>query len=309
MPQSSSRVLPLVLLVGGGIVYGSVFSANKIAIEAGFPFIAYTFWQALLAGLSLLVIGAATKSLPQISGPHLRQYAVTALFGYIVPFAVFAFVANKVPPLILTLLLALAPTLTYVFAFLLRLERFRLMSVLGVVFGFIGILLIVLPEGGLPSRETAGWVVLALLAPLGFAANNVAVAVLRPPASTSIGLSVGVLLVAAAVMFVVMLAWDGFVGLWTLPADAVWGVIWAAVVNGVTFWFLFEIIRLAGPVFFSQFNYVSVGAGFLWALILFQQLPGIWVWAALIAMVVGLVLATRGTNQSIKESAPAPSDA
>jgi drug/metabolite transporter (DMT)-like permease len=298
-----SKTLPLILLVVGGGVYGSVFSANKFAIEAGFPFLAYTFWQALLSAAALLVLGAATRSLPRMSPAHLRQYGVTTLFGYIIPIAVFAYVAAKVPPLVLTLLLALTPALTYLFAFAMRLEKFRAASVLGVVFGFLGILLIVLPEGSLPSPEAAVWLVLALLAPLGFAANNVSVALLRPPASTSIGLSAGVLLVASAVMFVVMLVADGFVAFWSLPPAAVWGVVWAAGVNAITFWFLFEIIRLAGPVFFSQFNYVSIGSGFLWALVLFQDLPSTWVWIALVAMVIGLVLATRGANQSIREAA------
>jgi len=299
---ATSRTLPLVLLVVGGVVYGSVFSANKIAIEAGFPFIAYTFWQALIAALAVLVIGGATKSLPQMSTAHLRQYGFTALFGYIIPFIVFAYVAAKVPPLVLTLLLALTPALTYLFAFIMRLEKFRQASIMGVVFGFIGILLIVLPEGSLPSPEAAGWLILALLAPIGFAANNVSVAVLRPPASTSIGLSGGVLLVASAVMFVIMLVFEGFVPFWTLASGAVWGVLWAALVNAITFWFLFEIIRLAGPVFFSQFNYVSVGSGSLWALVLFQELPSLWVWAALVAMVIGLVFATQGANASIREA-------
>jgi drug/metabolite transporter (DMT)-like permease len=104
-------------------------------------------------------------------------------------------------------------------------------------------------------------------------------------------------------MFVVMLVADGFVAFWSLPPAAVWGVVWAAGVNAITFWFLFEIIRLAGPVFFSQFNYVSIGSGFLWALVLFQDLPSTWVWIALVAMVIGLVLATRGANQSIREAA------
>ena len=69
-------------------------------------------------------------------------------------------------------------------------------------------------------------------------------------------------------LFVIMLAVEGLVWIGDLSSDAVLGVLWASAVNGLTFLVLFEIIRMAGPVFFAQFNYVSVGAGFLWALVM-----------------------------------------
>jgi len=298
---TSSRSWPLIMLLIGGAAYGTIFSANKIAIEGGFPFVAFTFYQAFIAGAVLLVVGLVQGERPGTSGAHLRQYAVTALFGFIVPFIVFSFVADKLPALVVTLLLALTPALTYLFAFLLRLERLRWISIAGVLLGFLGILLIVLPKGGLPSPDMAGWLLLALLGPLGFAMNNVSVALLRPAASTSATLSAGVLIVSAAVLFVIMLAVEGFVWVGDLGSDAVLGMLWAAAVNGLTFLVLFEIIRLAGPVFFAQFNYVSVGAGFLWALVMFNDVPSLWVWIALAVLVVGLFLANAGATQSVRE--------
>jgi drug/metabolite transporter (DMT)-like permease len=300
-PTPARSSWPLILLLIGGAAYGTIFSANKIAIEGGFPFVAFTFYQALVAGLVLLVMGLIQGDRPGTSGAHLRQYGVTALFGFIVPFVVFSFVADKLPPSIITLLLALTPALTYLFAFLLRLERFRWLSVFGVLLGFAGILLIVLPRGSLPSPDMAGWVLLALLGPLGFAMNNVAVALLRPAASTSATLSAGVLIVSAVVLLIIMLAVEGFVWIGDLSTNAILGLLWASAVNGLTFLVLFEIIRLAGPVFFAQFNYVSVAAGILWALILFADVPSLWVWLALAVLAVGLVLANAGATQSVRE--------
>lgn len=300
-PTPARSSWPLILLLIGGAAYGTIFSANKIAIEGGFPFVAFTFYQALLAGVVLLVIGLVQGERPGTTGAHLRQYGVTALFGFIVPFIVFSFVADKVPPSVVTLLLALTPALTYLFAFILRLERFRWLSVAGVLFGFAGILIIVLPRGSLPAPDMAGWVLLALLGPLGFAMNNVSVALLRPASSTSATLSAGVLIVSAVVLFVIMLAAEGFVWIGNLGRDAILGLLWASAVNGLTFLVLFEIIRMAGPVFFAQFNYVSVAAGILWALVLFADVPSLWVWIALAVLAVGLVLANAGATQSIRE--------
>ena len=58
MPEGSSPAAslswPLILLLIGGAAYGTIFSANKIAIEGGFPFVAFTFYQAFIAGVVLL---------------------------------------------------------------------------------------------------------------------------------------------------------------------------------------------------------------------------------------------------------------
>ena len=47
MSRSGNLIFPTVLLLLGGVSYGSVISANRLAVEAGFPFIAYAFWQML----------------------------------------------------------------------------------------------------------------------------------------------------------------------------------------------------------------------------------------------------------------------
>ena len=56
-----------------------------------------------------------------------------------------------------------------------------------------------------------------------------------------------------------------------------------------------------GPVFFSQFNYIVPAAGIIWAFILFQDSFAPIVWVAIAFMAVGLYLAHRGTNQSIRD--------
>ena len=54
--KTSNLVIPTLLLLLGGTAYGSVISANKLAVEAGMPFIAYSFWQMILASAVLLPV-------------------------------------------------------------------------------------------------------------------------------------------------------------------------------------------------------------------------------------------------------------
>ncbi len=292
-----SLAIPAALVIGGGVVYGSLFAANKIAIEAGFPFIAYTFWQTLFAGAALLLFAAVRSDLPRLSFHHLRHYFLTSALGIVVPVLVLTYIADKLPAGVVTLIIALAPPLTYVFAFLLRRERFRWLSVGGVAFGFTGVLLIVLPEGTLPSPEAAVWMIVALLVPLSLATNSMVLALLRPPEATTVSLVCGLLLAGAVTAFIVMVAQGGA----TDTGSGFWAMVWAAGVQLIAFITILEVVRLAGPVYMTQVNYVIVGAGFLWALALFDEALSIWVWAALAAVLVGLALAQAGAVRARRE--------
>ena len=208
--------------------------------------------------------------------------------------------SGRLPPGVLTLVVTLTPALTYLFAFLARLDRFNLWSIGGVLLGLVGVLLIVLPAGSLGAEFSPAWLLLGLVAPLGYALNNIAVVFLRPAQTTSLDLSTGVLLVATVVLLPVMLVVDGAFVFSGLEAKAVWSTAWAGFTNVVIFLSLFEIIRRAGPVFFAQFSYVVVVAGIVWARIIFSDTFSGWVWAAIAVMAVGLVLANAGTRKSAK---------
>ena len=59
----------------------------------------------------------------------------------------------------------------------------------------------------------------------------------------------------------------------------------------------FEIIRLAGPVFFSANNYLVPLAGVAWGMAIFGDSLSVWVWGALGLMIAGVLLLTaRGAR-------------
>jgi drug/metabolite transporter (DMT)-like permease len=292
-----------VLLVAGGTAYGSVFTANKIVIEAGFPFIAYTFWQIALAALFYVILTTLLRAPPKIKPHYLRYYVVTSCLAIVAPILMLTFGAGKLPAGVITLAVTLTPALTYIFALAVRIERLRRFSIGGVVFGFAGVALIVLPEESLPNSEMAGWMIAALLVPIAYALANVVAARSRPVDSASSTLACGLLISAAIITFPIMLIEDGFYGFWRAPPAALWGLVWAAAVQALAYYNMFEIIRRAGPVFVSQVSYVIVITGFLWALVLFDENLSLWIWAAFGMMILGLASAHVGTAQGLREAA------
>jgi drug/metabolite transporter (DMT)-like permease len=306
VPAGSARpvslAVPWLLLVGGASIYGGIFAANKLVAEAGVPFIAYTFWQTLIAGVILLTLSLITRNVPPTSFQHLRHYTITSTLGVVLPVLVLTFVASKLPAGIVTLLITLTPAMTYVFALVFRLERFRWISMGGVGVGLAGVLLIVLPEGSLPQPEDVVWVLLLLVVPLMFATNNIVVTVMHPPKTTSLMLATGLVLTAAVISFPIMLVSEGFYGFWQATRSGTWAVLWASSINVVTFLCFFEIIRRTSPVFFAQYNYVIVISGVLWSVALFDENLSAWIWVALAVMIAGMLLANEGARRSLRKA-------
>ena len=295
--RGRALILPTLLLLLGGISYGGIFSANKLAAGVSFPVFAYTFWIALFAGLALLIVGAVTRNLPPVSRAHLLQYLRLALLAVMLPVLATAFAARELPAGVITLVLTLVPGVTYLMAFAIRMERFEALSLAGLALGAGGVLLIVLPEQSLPDAGAWVWMLVALVAAIAAAGSNVVAAAYRPPQTHSLALACGILLAAAVVMLPVMLVADGPY----LFADAGWpgiaGMAWAAAIHCVTFYCFQEVTRRAGAVFFAQFNYIVVAAGIFWALLLFDESLSIWVWAALGCMVIGIWLVNTGARR------------
>ena len=302
--RGRALIVPTLLLLLGGISYGGIFSANKLAAGVSFPVFAYTFWIALFAGLALLIVGAVSGNLPPVSRAHLLQYLRLALLAVMLPVLATAFAARELPAGVITLVLTLVPGLTYLMSFAMRLERFEALSLAGLALGAGGVLLIVLPEQSLPEAGAWVWMLVALVAAVAAAGSNVVAAAYRPPQTRSLALACGILLAAAAVMLPVMLVADGPF----LFVDAGWhgiaGMAWAAAIHCVTFYCFQEVTRRAGAVFFAQFNYLVVAAGIFWALIIFDETLGLWVWAALACMVVGLWLVNTGARRRSLGASP-----
>lgn len=301
--RGRALLVPTLLLILGGVAYGGIFSANKLAAGVSFPAFAYTFWVALLAGAALLIVGALTGNLPGASRAHLAQYARLAVLALILPVLTTALAARALPAGVITLVLTLVPGLTFAMSFAARLERFDGLSLAGLALGAGGVLLIVLPEQSLPEAGAWVWMLVALVAALAAAGSNVVATAYRPPRSSSLALACGILLAAAAGMLPVMLVTDGPYLLTEAGWPGIAGVAWTAAIHCVTFYCFQEVTRRAGAVFFAQFNYLVVAAGLFWALLLFDERLGAWVWGALACMVAGLWLVNAGQRRRARTAA------
>ncbi len=294
-PGASSIWMLFVL----GLSFALVLVFNRIAAENGLPFVPYVFWQSLGGGVILFALAAVFGGMPPRSWAHVRVYILTGTLNLTVPYLIFAFVAAKVPSGILSLGLSLVPVTIYALALMFRLDKFQLVRFFGILLGLAGVLFVLLPETSLPAREMVGWVALGFAAPLCYALNAVLVALLRPPEGDSVQFACGLVFMGSLSMLGVMAVtgeWWAFAG----PFGAGhWATLAAMVNNAVAFYLIFELIKRAGPVFFSMVNYVATLVGMGLGIWIFADAPSLWIWAALALIGASLFLVNffsmRGT--------------
>ena len=281
--------LDYVMLLSAAVIYGSIFTVNKLAAKAGVPPLAYSFWQSFGAGLVLWIVLTLRGERLGVSRRDLAGYIVIGALVIGLPISLLTYIAPKLPAGIMTLVLALSPPITFVISVLARVERFRWLGLVGLLFGFAGVALIVAPGATLGITEAWKWFLLALLAPVMFAGSNVAAAILRPPASSSVSTGAGVLFGSALLLLPVMLL-SGQAWFPRQPDLGMMAALLAIAINAAFLVLFLEIIRRAGPVFFAQFNYLAVVAGVAWGAVVFGERLSIYLVLAMALMFVGVFL-------------------
>jgi len=298
MKVNKTRLVPFALLLFAAVTFSMTFSLNRIAITEGIPVFAFVFWQCLGAALLTFVAAVATRQLPNLRLKDLRLYLLFGALTTAVPIILFSFAAPKVPAGAIALGLALPPILTYVFAVLFRIDHFHLLRITGILFGLAGVLLVLLPEQSLPEPGMAPWLLMGFGGPLCYSLSNVCIALLRPPEMRAIPLTCGVFACAAIMMLPVMAVTENWWFFDATMTDGDWALIGNIVINAVFFVVMFEIIRMAGPVFFSTYGYFGTLIGLGWAALFFGEVPSSWIWAAIAILFLGLFLVNRTSKPS-----------
>jgi drug/metabolite transporter (DMT)-like permease len=277
------------MLLSAAAIYGAVFTVNKLAAKAGVPALAYSFWQSFGAGLVLWIALTLSGERLGVSRRDIISYIVIGALVIGLPISLLTYIAPKLPAGVMTLVLALSPPITFVISVLARVEGFRWLGLVGLLFGFAGVVLIVAPGATLGGTEAWKWFLLALLAPVMFAGSNVAAAVLPPPASSSVTTATGVLFGSALVLLPMMLVSGQTWFPQQIDSGAI-ATLLAIAINAVFLMLFLEIIRRAGPVFFAQFNYLAVLAGVAWGALIFGERLSIYIFLAMALMFVGMFL-------------------
>lgn len=296
---------PLSMLLLYGVMAGAAFSISKIAMGVGVRPIAYTFWQIAGAAAVLLAIGLIRGDRFPLSRRHLAFYAVCGLPGLALPYANVYITVEHLPAGVIALILATIPIFTYGLAVALGVERIQRRRLAGVACGFFGAMLILVPRAGLPTPDLTFWAVLAFLSPVLFAASHMVVFKYRPRDTGTLPLTVGMLVAgSAALLPAAWLSGEFYVPRIGDPGVAELIIVIQICTAAINYLLFFEIIRRAGPVFFSQVGYVLTLTGMMWAALIFGESYSFWIWGATGLVFAGIALtkARGGASASTRQN-------
>ena len=116
---------PLALLAMGTI-WGLGFALAKLAGQNGAHPIGLVLWETIGSGALLLAICTLLGRYPRRQWSHLRYYLINGLLGFAIPGPLLFWVALHLPVGVVTLMIPMAPLLTYLLILVMRTERFDL---------------------------------------------------------------------------------------------------------------------------------------------------------------------------------------
>lgn len=293
------HALPLVLLIILGALWGVTQPLSKIAVAAGHRDIGIIFWQ---FAFGAIVLGALNllrgKGLP-FDRVSLIYYLVIALIGTLLPNWAGFMAAIHLPSGILSIVIATVPMFAFPMALALGMDRFSTLRFLGLLMGLLAIVLIALPDSSLPDRGTAIWLLVAVIAPLFYAAEANGVAKWG-----TFGLDPVQVLLGASLVGVVMAApLAVYTGEWINPVQpwdpGHWAILGISAAHTTAYTTYVWLVGRTGAVFASQVGYLVTGFGILWAKLILGESYSPWVWGALALMLLGVFLVQPRNRASV----------
>ena len=232
-----------------GLIWGSSYLWIKIGVEAVGPFTLVTLRCAFAAAFLLIVVRVAREPLPR-SRPVIGHLAVIGVLSIFLPFVLIAWGEDHVDSGLAAVLNATTPLFTVpIAAVFLRDEPIRLNRTLGVIVGFVGVLVVLAPT--LAAGSSADPLALAAqvaitLASLSYAFGAVYarrfVTGLRPMIISLGMVSFGLLYTAPLAIAIDMPRWAG-VDLGALVAGAWLGILG----SGVALLIFYRLLHDWGP--------------------------------------------------------------
>ncbi len=286
-----SPLLPYLLIITAGVLWGSTFSLALIATADGTHPVMLTSCQVIITAIFFYGVCLYSR-VPAFRLRRVPIYILLALLGIVLPDLLYYFAAPHLNAGILSITVSTVPLFTYAIMWAMRFEAMILKRAIGILLGMTAILLLVLPDQELSSINASYWILAVVLCAGCYAIENVYISEGINPDLDIRELLFGSNIVAT-IMLIPTTAWMG-VGVpvsWILTPAAL-AIATIALTSALAYMMFFYTIRSAGPVFASQCAYIVTISGILWGIVIFAEVHTIWIWFSVVVMMAGLMLVT-----------------
>ena len=290
------NIIAWVAMLTIGAFWGSTIPLAKVAVSTGHQPLGLIFWQLVIAILVLGIILFLKGWQPRITREKLFFYLLLSVFGTLLPNGFSYWAAANLPAGVMAIAIAMVPMFALLMALGIRIEKFSLSRVLGVLIGFAAMIMIAAPQTSLPDPEKSIFVLIALIAPFCYGIETNLIAVKTPKDTDAIS----TLFMASVVGLIVITPITLGSGQW-LDITATWdaalyALIASSVIHAITYVGYIWLVGFGGPVFGVQVAYPVTLSGVLFSIVFLGEGYSPWIWAALILVIFGLVLVQPKLN-------------
>ena len=278
------------ILIILGLGWGLSFTLGKIAITAGGTPIGLTFWQSLFSGLILLAYVFFRHGKIIIPKTMFIPIVIITFLSIVIPNIIFYACVEHLDAGVLSISVSVIPLFTYLIALGLRMDKFKVRRVIGLITGFCALLILILPENSLPDKRDIPWVLLALNCALCYALENIYIDRLALQNFGPIRLVCAVSFVSAIITFLLSLVMDQFFILQPTNLYLFISTLGLGFISATAYSIFIYLIGRAGSVFSSQVGYLVTFFGVVWGIIILGESHSVFVWISLAMIMMGIFL-------------------
>ena len=284
------------ILIILGLGWGLSFTLGKIAITAGGTPIGLTFWQSLFSGLILLAYVFFRHGKIIIPKIMFFPIVIITFLSVVIPNIIFYACVEHLDAGVLSISVSVIPLFTYLIAMGLRMDKFKVRRVIGLITGFCALLILILPENSLPDKRDIPWVLLALNCALCYALENIYIDRLALQNFGPIRLVCAVSFVSAIITFLLSLVMDQFFILQPTNLYLFISTLGLGFISATAYSIFIYLIGRAGSVFSSQVGYLVTFFGVVWGIIILGESHSVFVWISLAMIMMGIFLVQPKQN-------------
>jgi len=297
-PRLSGDALSWAALLLLVVIWGSTFAGIRIGVETISPAWLVTgrlLSGAIFLGVWILVTGVfgrkpRAEATPRVGRAAIGWFALIGIAATAAPFVLYAHAAESIGSAVMAICNGATPFATVILAHMFTGDRLSVRRIAGVMLGFLGLVVLVLPEFG--KEQSAGLIgiLLAIVGAWLYAVGNIGTR-LAPRVSPIISSFWIVALAGVSALGYAIVAepFPQAASLNSMIAMIVLGLLPTAFAMFVYVW----LIQRAGPVFVSFTTYLSpLWATGLGVLFLSEQLQWSMV-GALALILAGVAVANR----------------
>lgn len=283
------------------IIWGGSFAANRAALTGFSPLTIATLRVTLGAAVLLMAMRAMGQRLPRER--RVWPYLIgMGFFTSALPFSLLGWGQKYVASGFAGITMAAVPLFTILLA--LRFvpeERLSAGRLIGLALGFAGVAILIGPAA-LSARSGADLEPLARVACLGAALSYATGSIItrRCPPVPLVALSASALVVAAGMLWPLVLLTEGLPAITQAPPGALLAVLYQGILpTALATVLLITVIQQAGPTFLTLSNYqVPVWAVIFGALLFGERLPGSFLLA--LALILGGLAASNLRRSNLR---------